>query len=119
MKTSVESIGVFTPPSLMPQINRALELACEKTLRLNRRWRVSDGAPVCTVSGRYTSRHWTQWTQGFQFGNALLCFEMTGQRDLLTLARRHVEADMAEHLTHTGVHITGSTIFPPTATCAA
>ena len=37
-----------------------------------------------TVTGRYTARSWTQWTQGFQYGNALLCFEMTGKRDLLT-----------------------------------
>ncbi len=33
-----------------------------------------------------------------------LCFEMTGDPSLLTAARRHVVGDMAEHLTHTGVH---------------
>ena len=61
-------------------------------------------APVFTAEGRYTARSWTQWTQGFQYGNALLCFEMAGDRELLESARRHVVADMAEHLTHTGVH---------------
>jgi unsaturated chondroitin disaccharide hydrolase len=89
---------------LLPAIQRALELAAEKTLRLDQRWKASDGAPVITVAGRYTARSWTQWTQGFQYGNALLCFELTNDRELLNLARQHVVQDMAEHLTHTGVH---------------
>jgi len=88
----------------MPSVRRAIELALEKTLRLDRRWKRADGAPVFTTAGRYTARSWTQWTQGFQYGNALLCFEMTGNRELLMLARQHVAEDMAEHLTHTGVH---------------
>ena len=89
---------------LLPPIARALELASKKTLTLDRRWKPSDGAPVITVAGRYSARSWTQWTQGFQYGNALLCFELTGDRDLLAMAQRHVVADMAEHLTHIGVH---------------
>jgi len=89
---------------LLPAIQRALELAAEKTLRLDQRWKASDGAPVITVAGRYTARSWTQWTQGFQYGNALLCFELTDDRELLNLAKQHVVQDMAEHLTHTGVH---------------
>jgi unsaturated chondroitin disaccharide hydrolase len=89
---------------LLPAIARALELAAKKTVSLDRRWKPSDGAPVITAAGRYTARSWTQWTQGFQYGNALLCFELTGDRDLLAMAQRHVVADMAEHLTHIGVH---------------
>ena len=89
---------------LLPAVQRTLELASEKTLRLDKRWKVSDGAPVITVAGQYTARSWTQWTQGFQYGNALLCFELTDDRNLLDLARRHVVTDMAEHLSHTGVH---------------
>ena len=100
----MESTGLLTAQGLMAGIERALELAAEKTLRLDARWRAADGAPVFTVAGRYTARNWTQWTQGFQYGNALLCFEMTGNTDLLAAARRHVLVDMAEHLTHTGVH---------------
>ena len=88
----------------MPAIKLALELASAKTLQLEKRWKGSDGAPVFTIAGKYTARSWTQWTQGFQYGNALLCFDLTGDKDLLTEARRHVVADMAEHLTHTGVH---------------
>lgn len=100
----MKSIGTITPQVLMPLVNRALELASDKTLRLDRRWKTTDGAPVFTAGGRYTARSWTQWTQGFQYGNALLCFDMTRSNDLLELARRHVVANMAEHLTHTGVH---------------
>lgn len=94
----------LTPQVLAADIERAVELSAEKTLRLDRRWHTSDGAPVFTAAGKYTARSWTQWTQGFQYGNALLCFDLTGETELLALARRHVVTDMAEHLTHTGVH---------------
>jgi unsaturated chondroitin disaccharide hydrolase len=100
----VESSRTLSAAYLMPAVDHALELAAEKTQRLERRWKPSDGAPVFTIGGRYTARDWTQWTQGFQYGNALLCFELTGNRDLLDSARRHIVDDMAEHLTHTGVH---------------
>jgi hypothetical protein len=100
----VESSNTLTPQALMPSIKRALELASQKTVLLDRRWKVPDGAPVFTVAGKYTARSWTQWTQGFQYGNALVCFDLTGDSSLLTLSRRHVVDDMAEHLTHTGVH---------------
>ncbi|MGC2403845.1 MAG: hypothetical protein WA510_28890 [Acidobacteriaceae bacterium] len=89
---------------LLPAINRCLELASKKTVALDRRWKHSDGAPVITAAGRYTTRSWTQWTQGFQYGNALLCFELTGDRDLLAIGQGHVVADMAGHVTHIGVH---------------
>jgi hypothetical protein len=100
----VESSNTLTPQALMPSIVRAIELAAQKTVMLERRWKVADGAPVFTVAGKYTARSWTQWTQGFQYGNALVCFDLTGDSSLLTVARRHVVDDMAEHLTHTGVH---------------
>jgi hypothetical protein len=100
----LQSNHTLQAKELLPAVTRALELAAKKSLSLDRRWKASDGAPVITVAGRYTARSWTQWTQGFQYGNALLCFDMTGDRELLTLAEGHVVAGMAEHLTHTGVH---------------
>ena len=30
----------------------------------------SQGAPVFTVEGAYTTRGWTEWTQGFQYGSS-------------------------------------------------
>jgi len=100
----VEVNEEITLQSLATAIRRAVELASEKTLRLDRRWNESDGTPVFTANGRYTARSWTQWTQGFQYGNALLCFELGGEPELLGLARRRVVAEMAGHLSHTGVH---------------
>jgi unsaturated chondroitin disaccharide hydrolase len=98
------SNGAITPRDLTPAMRRAAELAVEKTLTLDKRWSVAGSAPVFTVDGRYTARSWTQWTQGFQYGNALLCFELSGDKDCLQLARRRVASSMAEHLSHTGVH---------------
>lgn len=96
--------AIITPQELSPAIRRATELAAGKIARLEQRWNVPGSAPVFTAEGRYTARSWTQWTQGFQYGNALLCFELGGSAELLAMARRHVAADMAEHLSHTGVH---------------
>jgi hypothetical protein len=96
--------GKLSAAELKPGIERLFQLATEKTLALNRRWRSSDGAPVFTAGGKYTARAWTQWTQGFQFGNALLCFDVTGDKKLLEIGRQHTVCSMAEHLTHTGVH---------------
>ena len=59
----VEVNETITPQELMPAIRRAVELASEKTLRLDRRWSVPGCAPVFTAGGHYTARSWTQWTQ--------------------------------------------------------
>lgn len=79
-------------------------LAAEKTRRLASRWEQESGAPVFTVKGRYTQRGWTEWTQGFQFGNALLVYEGLGDAWFLEYGRGRTLAAMAPHLTHTGVH---------------
>lgn len=94
----------ITALDLKQPLERLFEMAAKKTAALDRRWKVSDGAPVSTVAGKYTVRSWTQWTQGFQYGNALLCFDVTGNRKLLAIGREHTLHDMAHHLTHTGVH---------------
>jgi hypothetical protein len=108
----VKPAATLTAAGLRPAVTRLFELAADKTARLERRWRAADGAPVFTVRGRYTARSWTQWTQGFQYGNALLCFDVTGDAALLKIGRKHTVADMAEHLTHTGVHDHGFNNLP-------
>src|SRR5262249_24543016 len=50
------------------------------------------------------ARGWTEWTQGFQFGSALLQFDATGDREFLDLGRLRTLEHMSPHLTHTGVH---------------
>ena len=72
--------------------------------RLRRRWKAQDGTPVFTQQGLYTSRGWTEWTQGFQYGCALLLFEATGDEEYLHYGRTETVAKMAPHVTHLGVH---------------
>ena len=56
------------------------------------------------MKGKYTSRGWTEWTQGFQFGSALLQFDATGDERFLELGRRKTIELMAPHVSHIGVH---------------
>ena len=94
----------LTPQSLAPKLRRLFELSARKIRSLDASWQPSQGSPVCTVAGRYTSRGWTEWTQGFQFGAAILQFDATGEREFLDLGRRCTVALMAPHVTHAGVH---------------
>jgi len=89
---------------LLPAIDRLFELSAAKIRSIEEAWHPADGAPVFTVEGRYRARGWTEWTQGFQFGSALLQFDATGDREFLELGRSRTIERMAAHLTHTGVH---------------
>lgn len=96
--------ALLTPQKLLPPIERLFELSAAKILRLERHWRPADGTPVFTVQGRYTSRGWTEWTQGFQYGSALLQFEAMADEQFLAIGRRGTWEHMATHVSHTGVH---------------
>ncbi len=89
---------------LRKQIGHTLELAGRKARLLEKSWDTSKGTPVFTVEGKYTTRGWTEWTQGFQYGCAILAFDGTGERDLLELGRKNTVEKMAPHVTHVGVH---------------
>jgi unsaturated chondroitin disaccharide hydrolase len=93
-----------TPKDLLTKIHRLFELSAGKIQSLERSWTRSSGAPVFTVEGRYTARGWTEWTEGFQYGSALLQFDATGDREFLDLGRERTLTRMASHLTHMGVH---------------
>jgi len=90
--------------SLRPDLDRLLKISAEKIHALRRTWDPRQGAPVFTVHGRYTSRGWTEWTQGFQFGSALLQFAATGDQRMLAFGRDGTRQYMATHLSHVGVH---------------
>jgi hypothetical protein len=92
------------PQDLLPAIDRLFELSAAKIDGIERTWDPAGGAPVFTVDGRYRARGWTEWTQGFQIGSALLQFDATGEREFLALGRSQTLERMAPHLTHTGVH---------------
>jgi hypothetical protein len=94
----------LTPAALEPKLRRLFELSAAKICSIEKSWEPARGAPVFTVGGQYTSRGWTEWTQGFQFGAAILQFDATGEREFLEIGRDRTVALMAPHLTHTGVH---------------
>ena len=75
--------AALTPRDLLPAIERMWALSAQKVLDLEVSWNPKDGSPVFTQRGRYTARGWTDWTQGFQFGSALLQFDATDERSFL------------------------------------
>ncbi len=94
----------LTPQKLIAKINRLFELSAEKISTVEKLWNPVHGTPVFTVQGKYTSRGWTEWTQGFQFGSALLQFDATGDSVFLEMGRRKTVELMATHVSHVGVH---------------
>jgi hypothetical protein len=92
------------PKHLLPSIDRFFELAAGKIRLTFDRWEMSKGAPVFTVEGNYTSRGWTEWTQGFHIGRAILLFDATGEQSFLDLGRDQTIRWMASHVSHVGVH---------------
>src|SRR6476469_3282381 len=93
-----------SPRDLLPAIEQLFARSAGKIQAIESAWNPADGAPVFTVAGRYAARGWTEWTQGFQFGSALLQFDATGDTHFLELGRSRTVERMAPHLTHVGVH---------------
>src|SRR5437763_2859721 len=90
--------------ALAPKLHRLFDLSAAKIRAIEQSWSASQGSPVFTVNGQYTSRGWTEWTQGFQFGSAILQFDATGDREFLQIGRDRTVVTMAPHVSHTGVH---------------
>lgn len=90
--------------SLKPTVERMFECSAEKIRRIEAMWDPANGAPVFTVSGLYAARGWTEWTQGFQYGSAILQFDATGEAEFLESGRANTVERMAPHITHRGVH---------------
>jgi unsaturated chondroitin disaccharide hydrolase len=62
------------PADLKDKLTHFWTLSGEKISAIEREYDAAAGAPVFTVDGKYSSRGWTEWTQGFQFGSAILQF---------------------------------------------
>src|SRR6476659_8528894 len=92
------------PKDLLRKISALFELSGEKIASLEETWDAAHGTPVFTVKGKYTSRGWTEWTQGFQFGSAILQFDATGDVEFLESGRQRTLELMASHVSHVGVH---------------
>jgi unsaturated chondroitin disaccharide hydrolase len=94
----------LTAPDLRPALGRFWQLSGEKIRLIEKKFDPTRGAPVFTAAGAYTARGWTEWTQGFQYGSAILQFDATGDAEFLRLGRANTVARMAPHVSHTGVH---------------
>jgi unsaturated chondroitin disaccharide hydrolase len=96
--------GDLQASGLVGSIDRMWAVSGPKIRSIESAWPAGSGAPVFTVEGRYASRGWTEWTQGFQFGSALLQFDATSDEEYLRMGRDATHARMLLHLTHVGVH---------------
>ncbi len=92
------------PDDLMPAVERMWQLSARKILAIQADSTRRSGTPVFTVEGRYSAQGWTEWTQGFEFGSAILQFDATGESSFLELGRDNTFQYMASHVTHLGVH---------------
>ena len=94
----------FSAESLKSQLERFWEHSARKIHLIRKEYDTAAGSPVFTVKGKYTTRGWTEWTQGFQYGSEIIQFDVTGETEYLELGRTATLELMAPHITHTGVH---------------
>ncbi|MGD1102822.1 MAG: glycosyl hydrolase [Terriglobia bacterium] len=94
----------LTPEKLLPRIDRLFDLSAGKIREIAAAFESAQGSPVFTVQGAYVGRDWTEWTEGFHYGSALVQYDATGEAWFLDWGRRKTVERMAAHVTHTGVH---------------
>src|SRR3954447_106521 len=94
----------LTPSDLSNKLKKFWQLSAEKIYLVEKNYDTSKGSPVFTVDGKYTTRGWTEWTQGFQYGSMIVQYDATGERSLLENGKKYTVEKMAPHVSHTGVH---------------
>ncbi len=94
----------LNPADLAAAIEKMWRLSGDKILSIEESSLPESGTPVFTVNGKYTAQGWTEWTQGFQFGSAILQFDADDDEQFLQIGRDNTIANMASHATHIGVH---------------
>jgi unsaturated chondroitin disaccharide hydrolase len=94
----------ITPQNLQIAMAHFWELSGQRILAIEKNFNGGHRTPVFTIHGKYTTRGWTEWTQGFQYGSALLQYDGTGETEFLEIGRKNTVEKMAPHLTHSGVH---------------
>ncbi len=94
----------LTSTDLTTKLETFWALSAQKITAIDREYDPSQGAPVFTVNGRYTTRGWTEWTQGFQVGSAILQFDAQQDSQFLDMGREATRQHMAPHVGHFGVH---------------
>lgn len=94
----------MTPQDLLPKLDAFWQVSAEKISILQKEYDHSQGSPVFTIQGKYTTRGWTEWTQGFEFGSEILQFDATGDASFLKAGKANTVRYMAPHVSHFGVH---------------
>lgn len=94
----------LTSQDLAPALERFWSLSGQKIDLMLKEYDPAQGSPVFTVAGKYSTRGWTEWTEGFYYGSAFLQFDATGEQRHADEARRLTIERMASHVSHTGVH---------------
>ena len=94
----------LTSRDLVTSIDAMWSLAGDKIRSIEASSQRIGGTPVFTIDGKYVAQGWTEWTQGFQYGAAILQFDATDDAGFLALGRDNTIAKMASHVTHIGVH---------------
>src|SRR6476469_10086198 len=92
---------------LSHKLTKFWELSAQKIRLIEEKYDASKGSPVFTVEGNYTTRGWTEWTQGFQYGSMILQYDASGDKSLLENGKKYTVEKMAPHVSHTGVHDQG------------
>ncbi len=92
------------PSDFVNLLSKFWALSGSKIKNIADHYDVSRGSPVFTIKGKYTTRGWTEWTQGFQFGSAILQYDATGEKEFLESGRNSTVAVMSPHVSHIGVH---------------
>lgn len=96
--------NTITYKSLSNDLNSFWEVAAQKAALIEKEYDTTQGTPVFTKKGKYTTMGWTEWTQGFQYGIPLLVFEATGDKDMLAIGKKNTIENMTHHISHFGVH---------------
>ncbi len=91
-------------PDLQKKVEKFWDLSGIKIDMIAKNYDTQKGSPVFTVEGQYTTRGWTEWTQGFQYGSEILQYEGGGDPRFLEMGKKNTIDYMAPHINHTGVH---------------
>lgn len=94
----------LSPEQFSDKLDRFWSLSGDKIRLIEKDYDKSQGSPVFTVGGKYSTRGWTEWTQGFQYGSAIMQFDVSGDEYFLNYGRENTLNLMAPHVSHIGVH---------------
>jgi hypothetical protein len=92
------------PFDLSNKLKQFWQLSDKKIRMIEKDYDESKGSPVFTMNGIYTTRGWTEWTQGFQYGSAILQFDISRDNKLLETTKKQIVRKMTPHISHIGVH---------------